>query len=72
MAQNAHFRCEAVPHFYQTAPYLQALHSKKAMYQTIEKELDSIREHYQVPRRTKVTNASLAVFEEEPAVVSDV
>lgn len=42
------------------------------MYQTIEKELDSIREHYQVPRRTKVTNASLAVFEEEPAVVSDV
>ena len=42
------------------------------MYQTIVKELDSIREHYQVPRRTKVTNASLAVFEEEPAVVSDV
>lgn len=25
-----------------------------------------------MPRRTKVTNASLAVFEEEPAVVSDV
>ena len=54
------------------ASYERILGSKKAMYQTIEKELDSIREHYQVPRRTKVTNASLAVFEEEPAVVSDV
>ena len=54
------------------ASYECILGSKKAMYQAIEKELDSIREHYQVPRRTKVTNASLAVFEEEPAVVSDV
>ena len=42
------------------------------MYQAIQKELDSIREHYQVPRRTKVTNAAVAVFEEEPAEVSDV
>lgn len=54
------------------ASYEKLLKSKKAMNQAIQKELDSIREHYQVPRRTKIINASVPVYEEEAAAVSDV
>lgn len=53
------------------ASYEKILGSKKVMYKTIQKDLDDIRNKYQVPRRTKITNASAPVFEEEAASVLD-
>lgn len=54
------------------AQYEKILGSKKVMYQTIQKDLDTIRDRYEVPRRTQILNASAPVYQEEAPIVTDV